>query len=167
MSANTRRDITAACCRHLLRARGLAEGASLCVQGQRELYAYCEQKGIPTDRCGKVIVAVADSELPRLDNLLQRGQANGVEGLEMIGPERLREIEPHCVGVKALYSPNTGIVDYSRVNRVYAEDVQAGGGEVLPGHGVAAMSGAARQRRRAANPGWSRGARRGVRGALL
>ena len=114
--------------------------ARLCVEGQRELYAYCEQKGIPTDRCGKVIVAVAESELPRLENLLQRGQANGVEGLEMIGPERLRELEPHCVGVKALYSPNTGIVDYSRVNRAYAEDVQAAGGDVLPGYGVTAMS---------------------------
>ena len=114
--------------------------ARLCVQGQRDMYAYCEQKGIPTDRCGKVIVAVADSELPRLENLLQRGLANGVEGLEMIGPERLRELEPHCIGVKALYSPNTGIVDYSRVNRAYAEDVRAAGGEVLPGYGVTAMS---------------------------
>jgi L-2-hydroxyglutarate oxidase len=114
--------------------------ARLCVQGQRELYAYCEQKGIPTDRCGKVIVAHSEAELPRLENLLQRGQANGVEGLEMIGPERLRELEPHCVGVKALFSPNTGIVDYSRVNRAYAEDVQAAGGDVLPGYGVTAMS---------------------------
>jgi L-2-hydroxyglutarate oxidase len=114
--------------------------ARLCVQGQRELYAYCEQKGIPTDRCGKVIVAVDQSELPRLENLLQRGQANGVEGLEMIGPERLRELEPHCVGIQALYSPNTGIVDYSRVNRAYADDIQAAGGDVLPGFGVNAMS---------------------------
>jgi (S)-2-hydroxyglutarate dehydrogenase len=114
--------------------------ARLCVQGQRELYAYCEQKGIPTDRCGKVIVAVTESELPRLDNLLQRGLANGVQGLEMIGPERLRELEPHCVGIKALYSPNTGIVDYSRVNRAYAEDIQAAGGEVLPGYGVTGIS---------------------------
>jgi len=114
--------------------------ARLCVQGQRELYAYCEQKGIPTDRCGKVIVAVSETELPRLENLLQRGQANGVEGLEMIGPERLRELEPHCIGIKALHSPNTGIVDYSRVNRAYAEDVQAAGGDVLPGYGVDAIS---------------------------
>jgi L-2-hydroxyglutarate oxidase LhgO len=110
--------------------------ARLCVQGQRELYAYCEQKGIPTDRCGKVIVATDESELPRLDNLLQRGTANGVEGLEMIGPERLREIEPHCVGTRALWSPNTGIVDFSRVVRAYADDVREAGGEVLPGFGV-------------------------------
>ena len=67
--------------------------ARLCVQGQRELYAYCEQKGIATDRCGKVIVANNESELPRLENLMQRGLANGVQGLEMIGPELLREIE--------------------------------------------------------------------------
>jgi (S)-2-hydroxyglutarate dehydrogenase len=114
--------------------------ARLCVEGQRELYAYCEQKGIPTDRCGKVIVASSEDELPRLDNLLQRGVANGVEGLEMIGPERLREIEPHCVGVKALFSPNTGIVDFSRVTRAYADDVLASGGEVLPGFGVERIS---------------------------
>ena len=114
--------------------------ARLCVQGQRDMYAYCEQKGIPTDRCGKVIVASSPDELPRLEGLLQRGQANGVQGLEMIGPERLREIEPHCVGVQALWSPNTGIVDYSRVVRAYADDVAAAGGEVLPGYGVERMS---------------------------
>jgi L-2-hydroxyglutarate oxidase len=114
--------------------------ARLCVQGQREVYAYCEQKGIPTDRCGKVIVASTDSEVPRLENLLQRGQANGVEGLEMIGPERLHEIEPYCAGVKALWSPNTGIVDYSRVVQAYAADIVAAGGEVLPGYGVDRMS---------------------------
>ena len=114
--------------------------ARLCVQGQRELYAYCEQKGIPTDRCGKVIVASSEAELPRLDNLFERGQANGVQGLEMIGPERLREIEPHCVGVRALFSPNTGIVDFSRVTRAYAADVMECGGDVLPGYGVDSIS---------------------------
>jgi L-2-hydroxyglutarate oxidase LhgO len=114
--------------------------AKLCVEGQREMYAYCEQKGIPTDRCGKVIVASNDEEVPRLESLLQRGQANGVQGLEMIDPERLREIEPHCVGVKALWSPNTGIVDYSRVVRAYAADVSESGGEVLPGFGVDKIS---------------------------
>src|SRR5438132_11067941 len=114
--------------------------AKLCVQGQKELYAYCEQKGIPTDRCGKVIVASNESELPRLEGLLKRGQANGVEGLELIGPERLRELEPHCIGVKALWSPNTGITDYSRVVRAYAADVNESGGEVLPGFGVEHIS---------------------------
>jgi L-2-hydroxyglutarate oxidase LhgO len=110
--------------------------ARLCVEGQRELYSYCEQKGIPTDRCGKVIVASSEDELGRLNNLFERGNANGVQGLEIIGPERLREIEPHCVGVKAIWSPNTGIVDFSRVVRAYADDVREAGGEVLPGYGV-------------------------------
>jgi L-2-hydroxyglutarate oxidase LhgO len=114
--------------------------ARLCVQGQQNLYAYCEERGIPADRCGKVIVASNESEIPRLENLYQRGQANGVEGLELIGPERLHEIEPHCVGVKALWSPNTGIVDFSRVVRAYAEDVVAAGGDVLPGFGVDKIS---------------------------
>jgi L-2-hydroxyglutarate oxidase len=114
--------------------------AKLCVQGQKDVYAYCEEKGIPTDRCGKVIVASTEEEIPRLESLLQRGQANGVQGLEMIGPERLHEMEPYCAGVKALWSPNTGIVDFNRVVRAYAEDVVNAGGEVLPGYGVTAIS---------------------------
>jgi L-2-hydroxyglutarate oxidase LhgO len=113
--------------------------ARLCVQGGRELYAYCAEKGIPTDRCGKVIVAADESELPRLDELMRRGQANGVEGLELIGPERLRELEPACVGVRAIWSPNTGIIDYDRVAAAYADDVRAAGGEILPGRRVQAI----------------------------
>src|SRR5262249_964949 len=76
--------------------------ARLCVAGAREMYAYCQQREIPTERCGKVIVATEESELERLGALYERGRANGVEGLEMIGPERLREIEPHCAGLRAL-----------------------------------------------------------------
>jgi L-2-hydroxyglutarate oxidase LhgO len=74
--------------------------------------------------------------VPRLENLMQRGTANGVQGLEMIGPEQLKDLEPHCVGVKALWSPNTGIVDYSRVARAYADDIRESGADVLPGYGV-------------------------------
>src|SRR5712692_8027539 len=113
--------------------------AKLCVEGSREMYAFCAERGIPTDRCGKVIVAVTEDELPRLENLHQRGTANGVESLEMIGPERLRELEPHCEGVKALWSPNTGIVDYSLVNAAYAQDVAAAGGELLLGREVSGL----------------------------
>jgi L-2-hydroxyglutarate oxidase LhgO len=114
--------------------------ARLCVEGQRELYSYCEQKGIPTDRCGKVIVASTEDEVPRLENLLERGTANGVQGLEMIGPEELKELEPYCVGVKALWSPNTGIVDFSRIAKAYAEDIVQAGGDVLPGYTVEKFS---------------------------
>src|SRR5712692_8839661 len=110
--------------------------ARLCVQGSRELYAYCAERGIPTDRCGKVIVAADTTELPRLEELYRRGTTNGVEGLELIGPERLREIEPNCVGVRAIWSPNTGIIDFDQVAAAYADDVQAAGGEILLGHAV-------------------------------
>src|SRR3712207_3505025 len=84
--------------------------ARLCVEGCRATYEYCDEKSIPYDRCGKVVVATDEDELPRLEELYRRGTANGVPGLEMIGPERLREIEPHAVGVKAIFSPITGIV---------------------------------------------------------
>lgn len=113
--------------------------ARLCVQGARELYAYCAVAGIPTDRCGKVIVATDQDELPRLEELQRRGAANGVAGLEMIGPERLREVEPYCVGVRALLVPGTGIVDYGRVATAFAADVQAAGGQILPGSAVRAI----------------------------
>lgn len=108
--------------------------AQLCVAGMREMYAYCEAKGIPTDRCGKVIVATEPAELGRLDDLHARGRANGVAGLELIGPERLRELEPHCAGIRALWSPETGIVDYSEVARGYAEDIRAAGADILTNH---------------------------------
>ncbi len=113
--------------------------ARLCLTGSRELYAYCEERGIPTDRCGKVIVATELEELGRLDALYQRGRDNGVRGLEMIGPERLRELEPHCRGIRAIFSPDTGIVDHAQVARGYAADVRNGGGEIHTGRPLTAL----------------------------
>src|SRR6266540_3208859 len=110
--------------------------ARSCVAGSAALMRYCEERGIPFERSGKVIVVLDESELDRLDELHRRGTANGVPGLEMIGPERLREIEPHVAGVRALWSPNTGIIDFSRVAASYAGDVEAAGGEIRTGHGV-------------------------------
>jgi L-2-hydroxyglutarate oxidase LhgO len=107
--------------------------ARLCVEGAREMYAYCESRGIAAERCGKVIVATEEPELGRLDALLERGMANCVDGLEMIGPQGLRELEPHCAGIRALWSPNAGIVDYREVVRHYALDVRNAGGEVHTG----------------------------------
>src|SRR2546427_6482167 len=106
--------------------------AQTCVAGANALVAFCEQHGIPYERCGKVVVATTEEELPRLEELFRRGTANGVEGLEMIGPERLREIEPHATGLKALYVPTTGIIDFPRVARTYAHLVQNRGGGVRP-----------------------------------
>jgi L-2-hydroxyglutarate oxidase LhgO len=104
--------------------------ARACVAGAARMMAYCDERGIPYRLCGKMIIATEEEELPRLAALYERGQANGVPGLELIGPERLREIEPHAVGLKALWSPRTGIVDYRRVALAYAEDVEEYGGEI-------------------------------------
>ncbi len=110
--------------------------ARLCVAGHRALTRYCDERGIGYDLCGKVIVATHEAELPRLEELYRRGVANGVAGLELIGPERLREIEPAAVGRRALYSPTTGIVNFVEVARSYAADVRAAGGEILLGRWV-------------------------------
>jgi (S)-2-hydroxyglutarate dehydrogenase len=110
--------------------------AKACVAGKARLISFCDEHNIPYELCGKVIVATREEELPRLERLYQYGQANGVSGLEMIGPERLREIEPSAVGIKALYSPNTGIVDYGQVARVYAHEITERGGQILTNHKV-------------------------------
>jgi len=89
--------------------------ARLCTEGARLMLQFCEARGVRVERRGKVIVATGEEELPRLGGLHERGVANGVAGLEMIGPERLREIEPHSTGVRALYSPTTSSVDYREV----------------------------------------------------
>jgi L-2-hydroxyglutarate oxidase LhgO len=107
--------------------------ATLCTTGVRELFAYCEERDIPVERCGKVIVATDPEELPRLDDLYARGLANGVPGLERIGPERLRELEPHAAGIAAIYSPHTAIVDFRRVAQAYAADIIATGGVIVTG----------------------------------
>lgn len=113
--------------------------AKACVAGAAKLYAYCEEKGIEFERCGKVIVASDGPEVIRLEELHRRGIANGVPGLEAIGPERLREIEPHVVGVRALWSPNTGIINFSQVAAAYAQDVRAAGGEIRTSHAVVGL----------------------------
>jgi L-2-hydroxyglutarate oxidase LhgO len=104
--------------------------ARLCVQGSAELYAYCDEKEIPYERCGKVIVAAREEELPRLEELDRRAQANAVAGVELIGEDRLRELEPHVHGLRALYSPATGIVDFRRVAHALAADVTGIGGAI-------------------------------------
>src|SRR4051812_12901307 len=104
--------------------------AELCVAGARELFDYCDARGIPAIRCGKVIVATGEAELVRLDELERRGRANGVPGLRRIGPVELRELEPHAAGIAALHSPQTAIVDFGAGARAPAEDLQADGGIV-------------------------------------
>jgi L-2-hydroxyglutarate oxidase len=114
--------------------------ARLCREGKAELERFADEHGIPWRRCGKVIVALEESELPRLAALLEKGLANGVEGLVEIGPERLKEIEPHMTGLRALYSPGTGSIDFRRVALAYADEVRQRGGEVLSGRKVLAIA---------------------------
>jgi (S)-2-hydroxyglutarate dehydrogenase len=107
--------------------------ARLCVEGARLLYAYCDEHGIEARRDGKLIIAADEQELPRLDELERRGQANQVPGLRRIGTDEIPEIEPHARGVAALHSPETGVVDFARVAAEFAADVQAAGGAVSTG----------------------------------
>jgi len=107
--------------------------ASLCVRGARSLILFCREKGIPVQRCGKVIVAVTEEELPRLAELHRRGTANGVPDLALIGPERLRELEPHARGLRAIHVPGVWVVDYRRVVEVFARELRAAGAALLTG----------------------------------
>jgi L-2-hydroxyglutarate oxidase LhgO len=113
--------------------------ARLCTTGADRLTAYCESRGIGWQRVGKVIIASNETEEGRLLDLYQRGVVNGVPGLELIGPERLRELEPASVGVRAIHSPHTGIVDYRLVALAYADDVRQLGGEIRVGTRVHAI----------------------------
>jgi L-2-hydroxyglutarate oxidase LhgO len=113
--------------------------ARLCAEGREKTYEYCEQKGIRYEKCGKLIVAIDEEELPRLQNLWERASANGVPGIRMVGPEEIREIEPHSAGIKGIFSPETGIVNWSEVAQAYADDVVANGGEILTNYEVAGI----------------------------
>ena len=110
--------------------------ALLCREGKGLLEAYCEARGIPIAFPGKLVVALDEAELPRMAALHDRGLANGVPGLEEVGPERIREIEPHAAGIRALWSPRTGITDFGRVTESFAADVVARGGAVELGRAV-------------------------------
>lgn len=104
--------------------------ARLCVEGARDLYAYCDERGIATRRDGKLLVAADTSELAHLDELERRGIANEVPGLVRIGPDEITAIEPHARGIAALHSPATGVVDFRAVARAFAEDVRKAGGRI-------------------------------------
>jgi (S)-2-hydroxyglutarate dehydrogenase len=105
--------------------------AKLCVSGVRLLTDFCEANSIPYERCGKLIVATSAVEHPRLQGLYERGTANGIQGLELIGPERAREIEPHAAAGRALYSPNTAIVDYAKITNAMAARFAERGGRII------------------------------------
>lgn len=110
--------------------------AKLALSGLEKLVAFSREHAIPHEICGKVVVATGEEELPRLQQLFERGTANGIVGMKMIGPEELKEHEPHARGLRALYVPTTGIIDYVAVSRKYVELIEAQGGTVRTGAAV-------------------------------
>jgi L-2-hydroxyglutarate oxidase len=101
--------------------------ARLCVQGSRLMQEFCDASAVPYERCGKLIVALTDDELPRLAELEARGRANGVAGLRRIDAGEITDIEPNCRGIAALHSPGTGIVDYGEVSRAMEKELRGNG----------------------------------------
>ncbi len=118
--------------------------ARLCVQGARELYSYCEQRGIASERCGKLILATHDGELDRLAELERRAKANRVPGLRRVDADEIQELEPHARGIAGLHSPHTGIVDFRAVARAYAHDVLESGATIATACEVRGASSTAR-----------------------
>ena len=110
--------------------------ARLCVEGARELYAYCEERKITFEKSGKLVVAVEEGELGRLDELERRGRANEVADLRRLGSDEIAAIEPHARGVAALHSPETGVVDFVAVAESFAADVRTTGGSTHMGVAV-------------------------------
>ena len=109
--------------------------ARMCRAGLEAMYRFCAEEGVPTRRCGKLVVAVRSDELPRLATLEERGRANGVT-LRRLGPEEIKEHEPEVVGLAGLWIDETGVVDYSRVTEAMARRLVRLGGEVRTGHRV-------------------------------
>jgi len=104
-----------------------------CVEGREALYRFCEEHGIAHERCGKLVVATAESELPALSELERRGIANGLRGLRRLRAEEIREHEPHAAGIAGLFVAETGIVDYTQVTEAFAQVVRKAGGAIQTG----------------------------------
>ena len=104
--------------------------ARLAVQGLQQMVAFCREHGVAFEQCGKIVVATEENELPRLENLWQRGQANGLQGLRKLTKEQIREIEPHAAGIAAIHVPQEGIVDYPAVCETLGRLICKNGGEI-------------------------------------
>src|SRR4051795_3667335 len=104
--------------------------AELCAKGRVLIREYCAEHGLPYDQCGKLVVAIEESELGRFDALERTATANGVPALRRVDPAEIREIEPHATGLVALHSPETAITDFVAIARTVAGEIEAAGGEV-------------------------------------
>jgi L-2-hydroxyglutarate oxidase LhgO len=113
--------------------------AALCREGKAELERFAEEHGIPVRHPGKLVIALTEAELPRLGALAERARANGVDGLEVVEQARIRELEPAAAGIRGLWSPRTGIVDFQAVALAIADDVRGLGGEIRTGQPLSGM----------------------------
>ncbi len=110
-----------------------SEKAQCAVEGLQQMVAFCRAHGIAHEQCGKIVVATEESELPRLENLWKRGNANGLQRLRKLNPEQIKEIEPHAAGIAAIHVPQEGIVDYPAVCEKLGELIRQNGGEIRLG----------------------------------
>ena len=107
-----------------------SEKARLSVQGLKQMVAFCSEHGVAHEICGKIVVATSEEELLRLENLWERGNANGLSGLRKLEPKQIREIEPHAAGIAAIHVPQEGIVDYPGVCEKLGELIRKRGGQI-------------------------------------
>jgi (S)-2-hydroxyglutarate dehydrogenase len=107
--------------------------ATNCLSGYKMLLDFCDENDVPYDLCGKVIVATEENELEQLEILYKRGQENGLEGMKLLDKQGIKEYEPHCEGIKGIFVPQTGIIDYKLVSTKYKEKIESLGGVVLLG----------------------------------
>jgi L-2-hydroxyglutarate oxidase len=101
--------------------------AKFCAEGRDAMYRFCAEHGVAHERCGKIVVATSEDELPRLEELHRRGTANGLQGMKWLTPDEMREYEPNVSGIRGLWVSETGIVDYKAVSRVYSKMLQSRG----------------------------------------
>jgi len=104
--------------------------ARMAVSGIRRMVAFCQQHGVPYELCGKTVIATEPEEIPRLHALFERGKANGLEDLQLLGPGQIREYEPHAAGLEGIRVPQEGITDYTAVTEAMVGEIRARGGEI-------------------------------------
>ncbi len=104
--------------------------AKNCVEGYNKLIRFCQEEEIPFDLCGKIVVATNENQLPLLETLYERGVQNGLTGMKKLQKEELKEHEPYVNGMKGIFVPQTGIIDYKAVAEKYAEKIKHFGGEI-------------------------------------
>jgi (S)-2-hydroxyglutarate dehydrogenase len=119
--------------------------ARLCAEGRRDALDFADAHDVPYRLTGELIVATEPEEIPRLDAIVERARANGVEGASTVGPEGIREIEPHVVGIRGLHVPETGIIDWRVFALALADEVRARGGEIRTGAAVTAIAAGSRE----------------------